>query len=168
MVLDRSSLMQLLSYNAETGEFRWLASRKGRIAGEIAGGLDKDGYWLIQTDGQNYRGHRLAWLFVYGEWPTSLLDHKNRKKSDNRIGNLRLATYSQNLFNTNPVRDNSSGVLGVSWCKQTGRWKAQIAGEGRVLNLGRYATIEEAKSARIAAEIKYAGEFRPARQVENT
>lgn len=159
---DREALMRALSYDPETGVFRWNEKRKNIVPGEVAGGLDKDGYWLIQVNGKNYRAHRLAWFFVHGEWPASLLDHKNRIKSDNRIDNLRLSSKFQNAFNVSPERNNSSGVMGVSWCAQTGRWKAQINVGKKTLNLGRYKTIELAREARVDAERRYAGEFSPA------
>lgn len=43
--------------------------------------------------------HRAAWAFANNEWPSGIIDHKNRIKFDNRPDNLRLVTPSENNFN---------------------------------------------------------------------
>ena len=158
---SRELLMELLDYSPDTEVFTWRTSKKSRKAGSVAGSLGKGGYWFI-THGQNiYRAHRLAWLFVHGDWPSDLIDHINRDRADNRICNLRLATKSQNNINSVQERKNSSGVVGVSHCSQTGRWKAQIGCGGKMISLGRFDSIEEAYRRRKQAEKELFGEFSP-------
>lgn len=71
--------------------------------------------------------------------PSALeVDHINGDGLDNRRANLRVATRQQNNYNQRIGKANSSGFKGVSFCKQTGRWKAQINFEGRNINLGRF------------------------------
>lgn len=96
--LSLEELRSNLDYNQKTGIFTWLKSGRG-----IAGCLHSNGYIIIGLNYHQYAAHRLAWFYVYGEWP-SLLDHKNRKKHDNRLANLRIATKSQNHQNSKPKR----------------------------------------------------------------
>lgn len=55
------------------------AIKTGRKAnvGDVAGCVDKDGYIQIRLKGKMYPAHRLAWLYVYGEWPQDEIDHIN-------------------------------------------------------------------------------------------
>jgi hypothetical protein len=51
--------------------------------------------------------------------------------------------------------NNTSGVRGVRWHSQTGKWLAQIKINYRNLNLGVIRSLDEAIAARKAAEEKY-------------
>ena len=62
-------LKQVLSYDPDTGIFRWLVGGRRRIKGAVAGTV-RYGYRRIMVDGSKYSAHRLAWLF-----PTSLENH---------------------------------------------------------------------------------------------
>jgi hypothetical protein len=104
--------------------------------------------------------HRLVWLWAHSEWPPDDIDHINGNRDDNRFSNLRLASRTQNNANSQVRRDNTSGVKGVYWNRAGRCWQAQIGFQGRVLPLGSFATIEDARNARLAAEQRYFGEFR--------
>ena len=89
------------------------------------------------------------------------IDHRFHDKNDNRKENLREVTRSQNQMNSRIRKDNASGVIGVSWHRQTSKWRAQIKINGKMIYLGTYINIEDAISARRDAEEKYFGEFSP-------
>lgn len=73
------------------------------------------------------------------------VDHRDGNKLDNRRGNLRVGTQSQNLQNrTIPQSNNTSGHRGVTWMKNRGKWMAQAQHEGRRIYLGYYDDLEEA------------------------
>jgi hypothetical protein len=96
MTLTAERLREILGYDPETGLFTRLV-RTGRIrAGEVAGTAHSRGYRSIVIDGRVYLSHRLAWLYVHGEWPPEQIDHINRNRADNRLVNLRAAKQSQN------------------------------------------------------------------------
>lgn len=87
-MLTVERLRELLDYDPETGVFRWKEPRRKCRVGEVAGSLRKDGYVKIQVDGRFYQAHRLAWLCVYGVWP-SAIDHIDGNRANNAIANLR-------------------------------------------------------------------------------
>src|SRR5262245_11249534 len=99
--LTADLVRSLLHYDLETGIFTWKVDRARHVcAGDIAGTRTPHGYLVIGIRGTNYFAHRLAFLWVKGEWPKAELDHINLLKIDNRWVNLREATRSQNMFNT--------------------------------------------------------------------
>src|SRR5690349_15052213 len=89
--LTQQYLKEILHYDPETGVFIWYTSRGHCKAGNVAGSLNL-GYILIGICNFKYQAHRLAWLYMTGEWPTFEIDHKNGVSSDNRWENLREAT----------------------------------------------------------------------------
>lgn len=87
------------------------------------------------------------------------IDHVNRQPLDNRLGNLRSATCSQNHANKSISRNNTSGFKGVSYHKKTNTWKAQISCNGTDKSLGYYSTPEEAAFVYNKACKELFGEF---------
>lgn len=154
--LTRKRLMEVLDYNPETGVFTRLV---GKGAGQPVAGSQVGRYSQHRIDGTRYQAHVLAWLYVYGEYPRSEIDHENRNKSDNRIANLRCATRSLNMGNITEPRHNTSGVKGVCFDNANGRWMAYINIHKKFKNLGRYGTIAEAQSAYNKAARDHFGEF---------
>lgn len=146
-------MRELLTYNKESGLFTW--KHNGKSAGGTSGG-----YIEIQINKVRFKAHRMAWAFVYGECPSDMeIDHENLNRADNRISNLRLATRSQNGRNKTAKSNSKTGVKGVYYDKQTGKYRSEIQVDGKRLKLGRFLTIDDAaKAYRIAAE-KYHGEF---------
>ena len=151
----------VLDYAPETGAFTWKVRVGNQRAGSRAETDHSAGYLQVSLFGRAILAHRLAWFYVHGTWPVSEIDHVNRQRTDNRISNLREATRSQNGIN-NPIRkNNTSGVVGVSWSASRFRWTAQIVINKKCIPLGRYINKEDAISARKQAETKYHGNFSP-------
>lgn len=159
MTLLAERVRELLDYDSERGVFLWRVDRTGKAKiGAVAGALQSHGAIHIGIDGKVYLAHRLAWLWTYGEWPSSL-DHINGDRSDNRLANLRLATASQNSGNRVVGRRNRSGYRGVSWHKGKQKWIAQISRAGRTKFVGMYETVEDAAAAVEVAGAELFGEF---------
>jgi hypothetical protein len=83
------------------------------------------------------------------------IDHISRIQLDNRRSNLRPATRQEQNRNQGKSKNNKSGVKGVSWNKNTNRWRATIRINGRQLHLGLFDDLENAARAREAAELKH-------------
>jgi hypothetical protein len=163
-MLSAERLRELLRYDPKTGKWFWLASPNQRIrVGSEAGSLMGSGHRMIKAFGCKYLAHRLAWLYMTGEWPNDDVDHKNGKPDDNRWCNLRLATASQNIANSKRRRDNTSGFKGVSYHRhnrsRSKKWRAVIFHGGRQHYLGHYTTPEEAHAAYCAAAKDAFGKF---------
>ena len=146
----------LLHYDPETGVFTWRVKRGGAVdAGDAAGTKDSRGYIQIGVDRTLYLAHRLAWLYTYGYWPETPLDHINRVRTDNRIANLRPATYALNNQNASVPCNNKSGVTGVWRNKRLNKWQAYIRINGQQIHLGLFEQFDAAVQVRKAAERKY-------------
>lgn len=149
--LTLGRLHEALNYDASTGRFSWASPRIGMREGSAAGSPHGRGYIAIRLDGRTYLAHRLAWFWVYGEWPALEIDHIDGDRTNNAIANLRdvpRCINSQNKKRAN--RDSRTGLLGV--CKIARGWKAQIGANGIHHNLGVFSTPEEAHQAYVEAK----------------
>ena len=148
MKITQERLKQLLHYSPDDGQFRWLvkAVRKVNI-GDVAGCVSSIGYVQISVDKKLHLAHRLAFLYVTGEFPVNDVDHINCDKSDNRWVNLREATRQQNVHNTGIRGDNTSGKKGVYWHSTRGKWVAQVQLSGERIHLGLFKDIVDAAKA---------------------
>lgn len=161
----QARLKQALSYNPETGLFTWIEPKRGRMLFSVAGHVDKNtGYRDISLDDRSYYAAKLAWLYVFGEYPECVVDHINRDKVDDRINNLRLATQSENIINSGMFAHNTSGIKGVYHYKDRAKkgwpaWWAYITHNGKRKSLGYFHSKTEAKFAREEAELDLFGEF---------
>lgn len=161
-ILTAARLRECLSYDPETGIFiRRARTAQCHQVGDRADFLVTKGalrgYHRVALLGQRYLAHRLAWLYVYGEWPTSILDHYDTCKSNNRIGNLRPSTKTLNGQNRRRAAGHNqhSDLLGAHFHKQTGRWVARIGLDGVTKHLGMFGTPEEAHAAYVLAKRQY-------------
>ena len=89
-----------------------------------------------------------------------VIDHINHNGLDNRKCNLRICNTQQNAMNKITPKNNTSGHIGVSFDKTRNKWMAYIKLNGRMKNLGRYNSYEEAVAARENAEELYFKEYR--------
>jgi hypothetical protein len=141
-------LKTAVSYDPETGQFRWLISPKYDIpAGYDAGGKHYDGYHRIRYKSVYYQCQRLAYAFMTGDWPPGEMDHINGVRDDNRWANLRAVPKQLNALNRKTYVTNTSGVKGVSWHPKLGKWRVRIQKFGERKALGCFDTLEEAKVA---------------------
>ena len=154
--VTQNILRQLLSYDPLTGIFTRLKRTSMRInVGQEAGYLHKDGGVQISVLNKEYKAHRLAWLYMTGEWPEFEIDHINGNRSDNRWENLRDIKHAINLQNRRKPQTNnrSTGLLGVYPNKK--RYRAVIATNGKSTHLGTFDTPDGAHEAYLKAKRKF-------------
>lgn len=152
---DINILRDSFSYNSETGELHWKTRPSQRVkVGDLAGGrANSEGYLTVKLQGRVFLAHRVCWACHYGSWPISQIDHINGVKTDNRIDNIRIATFTLNRENIRkPMKTNKTGFLGVTRHRKTGRFEAQIQVSGKKKYLGIFNTAEEAHSAYLMAK----------------
>ena len=157
-MLTRDRVCELFDYDPATGGLIRRVAKANQPAGVVAGSVNAKGHLNVQVDGRLYAAHRLVFLMHHG-WLPREIDHENRIKTDNRIGNLRPATSSQNKGNIQLLRTNSSGYRGVSRNSRSGKWHAQIKIHGKQTYLGRADTPEQAAVIYNQAAREHFGEF---------
>lgn len=118
---------------------RWYAVRK------------ESGFYACRAFGKNDRTYLHRWLLSPA--PGLVVDHINGNTLDNRRENLRAVSQANNIRNRAGCQSNSkSGVRGVYWHAQRGKWAAKARENRKNIHLGLFATIEDAKAARLAHE----------------
>lgn len=147
--ISQEELKRMLAYDPVTGLFSWLINRKGSaLVGAVAGNQTKVGYVHIKVNNRRYAAHRLAWLYMTGEWPLSQIDHISGVKSDNRWWNLRdvsVAINNQNRHRAN--KNNSTSILGV-YAGRSGGFSASITRDFITYDFGTFDTADAAKKIR--------------------
>lgn len=158
--MDVQRLIEVLSYNPETGILVWRQTLSPRaLAGSVAGSKTADGYITLGLDGKVLKAHRVAWALHYGEVPTSIVDHENRIKDDNKIINLRLASTMTNAYNQGLASNNKTGVKGVSFCNTKEMYRACCSVGTKRKTLGYFNTVEAAAQVLSEFRAKHHKEF---------
>ncbi len=161
---SKEVLEQLLDYEPDTGRLYWKPRPASMFASEQASrtwntryagkeaftSLDRKGYVQAGIFNKVYRAHRVIWALVHGD-ADGHIDHINGNRSDNRLDNLRLVSRKENQRNQKLHSDNTSGVNGVSWKKNRGKWQAYCHIDRKYIHLGLFDTKTEAIAARKAA-----------------
>ena len=142
-----------------TGEVTGKGHTFARVYRE-AGTVSKDtGVWTVAVDGYKLPKASVCFALYHGRWPDHLIDHIDGDPGNQAIDNLREATALQNSWNHRVRSDSKTQVKGVTLCKATGRWRADIRIMGKTKNLGRFNTIKEASDAYATAAKLHFGEF---------
>jgi hypothetical protein len=105
--MDVKQLKESFSYNFSTGVFTRLNRKNSH------GSLDGYGYLILKIKRKQYKAHRMAWLYHYGEMPALNIDHINGDRLDNRIENLRSVSQLINNRNQTVKINTDTGYKGV-------------------------------------------------------
>lgn len=126
--------------------------------------------WTEHRPFKNYRtlvtntGGKMIkfWWVIVGKH----CDHKNHNTFDNRKDNLRVCSQQLNTVNAGLRSDNTSGIIGISQNKPSGKWFGYLNQNGkRVFTSQLFTNKEDAIRERLLAELKYDGEFAPQRHL---
>ena len=136
---------------------------------EIAWSVTEKLYVIGQTSGKHWTMHR----YVFGaDDSVEVVDHKNRNKLDNRLCNLRAATYAENNQNREMSSENATSTYkGVTLDQREKlgdlQWTARISFEYKTVYIGIYATQEEAAVAYNIKARELYGDHAYVNQVDN-
>lgn len=165
--LDQATLKALVHYDPDTGVMtRRVATARAVRVGDTMGSVQRNPsgnlYLRCSLGGKYYLVHRLAVLYMTGEWPRSEVDHHDGDGLNNRWPNLREADRAQNQWNA--ASRNRSLPKGVSLAMQRDphaprRYRARIGFRGKTIALGVYETVEAAHNAYVEASVRLHGEF---------
>lgn len=167
MKITPGRVREVLSYDPLTGVFIWKhrcnVNRRWNTknAGKVAGSAHNGGYIHIAIDGRKYLSHYLAWLFMMGEHPTAIVDHRNLDKRDNRFENLRMASAAESSANISTRKNSKSGFRGVYWLSSRNRWIAQIHKDKIGYRIGSFKDRHKAAEAYAIKARELYGEFCP-------
>lgn len=125
-----------------------------RRAGTRAGSIDAHGYVQICFYGRYLKGHRIIFAMIHGIYPEQI-DHIDGNRSNNVPSNLRASSNLENHRNVGISHRNSSGHLGVSLNKTSGKYVAYIHNKGKHVHLGTFSSLHEAAAAREKANKDY-------------
>tara|TARA_R100001086_G_scaffold227776_1_gene146994 strand:- start:161 stop:709 length:549 start_codon:yes stop_codon:yes gene_type:complete len=172
-MITADELRSFVNYNPDTGEFTWnqrdpslfktnraASIWNAQFPGKTAGGKQSSDsgkglhYWVIVIFRKKYLAHRLAWLYMTGDWPVDQLDHINGDSLDNQWSNLREVSNAENGRNCKVNVNNTSGVMGVYFYKRDQIWCAYITKNYKTKSLGRFEDWFDAVCARKSAEVK--------------
>jgi alkyl hydroperoxide reductase subunit AhpF len=155
--MNQHTLKELFEYI--DGDLFYKKSTALRIkVGNKVGWKNGSGYLQAKVDGKTYLVHRIIFLMHHGYLP-KYIDHIDTNPLNNKIENLRPATVLQNNQNVKTRKDNTSGIKGIDYRKNTNKWRARIKIAGVTKNLGEYNDIEYAKFILEAVRHKYHGNF---------
>lgn len=149
---DRAGFLEKYEYNPDTGLFtRKVADNYNEVGSAVC--TEMNGYIQVTLRRQGIFAHRLAFLFMTGDFPKGEVDHINHDRKDNRWCNLREVSSDENQRNSSLRSDNTSGVVGVN-LTANGKWIARIntGSRGSRKHLGVFENLEDAIKARIKAE----------------
>lgn len=151
-----SEIQEFFVYNPMSGHIIWRkASNYYTKIGDIAGYTYKgkrSSYIRTSIHKKPILAHHVAFVLMTGSYPKHNVDHINGDGTDNKWINLRDVTHSENLRNQKLGSANTSGIIGVDFCKKTKLWRARIKLHQKEYHLGSFQTKLEAATARKKAE----------------
>lgn len=153
IIIDVDKARQTFEYCPAAGTL----TRSGKFAGSlhICGPKNsRKRYQRVGFMGKYIYAHRIIWAMMTGEQPKEI-DHIDGDSLNNKWSNLRNTDHKTNGKNQKIHTTNTSGASGVTYRKDSRRWRARIMVNDKMLSLGTYETKDEAITARKEAEQLY-------------
>ena len=118
-----------------------------------------DGYIGMVVCKKQMLFHRVVFIMFRGQIPDGIeIDHIDRDKINNKIENLRLSKKCENQRNRKTNSNSISGIKGVYFRPETGKYRAKIKKDG-VLFSCQFDKIEDAKNWVRIKRTELHGEF---------
>jgi len=153
LTLTQQRLKEVVTFDDTTGIFVRKLKAKRAVVGRTLGYKKSNGYIALSIDGQKYFAHRLAWLYVYGEFPKNDIDHIDGNRTNNKIENLRDVPRTENLQNIKIAKSHnkSTGILGA-YLHMSGKFMSRIKVNKKDVYLGLFESAEQANQAYLKAK----------------
>lgn len=145
--LTHEELTRILDYDPETGVFRWKVSGGGRKIGDIAGCKSKRKN-QIRICGKIYAARRLAWFYVYKQWPERDLFVKELGQFNDSIKNIGMLPEKPETLTQEYLKEC------IDYNHETGSWKWKITEGGGIYGDDAYCIEKTSLQTRIL-EKKY-------------
>jgi len=161
MSLESTLTQEMLheAFEYKDGNIYWkLKTFRTRVQGKIAGQRRPDGYMAVGLNGKIYKVHRIIFMMHHGHFPQTI-DHINGIKDDNRIENLRAATFSENCLNRGLRPDSQAQIKGVRWSALNKAWMVRVTVNKVRKFFGYYKDKELAELVAVEARDKYHKQF---------
>lgn len=129
-----------------------------KVVGKTVGGDDGHGYLMCMLLGHKFKVHQIVWLLHHGALAAHPIDHEDRDRRNNRIGNLRIASDVENMQN---LVASTAPTAGTWRPKNSRKYAARVIHQGRRFHLGYFDTVEEANAAYCTAKAAVSGSFSP-------
>jgi hypothetical protein len=157
--ISQQLVKDLFEYQQD-GTFIRKVSTSNRVkVGDKVGWNTINGKYLgVCVNGTKQLMHRMIFLYHYGYLPENI-DHIDGNGTNNRIENLRAASFRENMLNRKGSGDSKSGVKGVYWSKSSNKWAVHCSVNKKIKYFGVYDDIELAELVAIEVRNKYHGKF---------
>jgi hypothetical protein len=149
----QQDLVKVFYYNPTTGDLQHKLETLRCHKGSLATYPHNEGYLNVCVGGKEYLAHRIIWFMQTGQWPGHI-DHENHVRNDNRWKNLTDSNSQLNQQNKSKHSNNRSGHTGVR-VLPSGKYNAFIMYQYKQIPLGTYDDLNDAITARKAAELQY-------------
>lgn len=147
--LTQARLKDILKYEPSSGNFYWRNPAYESRRGVLIKPQPKGRGINVKLGGKSYRTHRLAWLYMTGDFPEYGIRHKDNDRMNNAWDNLEAET-SDLRGKGGAINRKKSRIAGVNWDKESNEWQVTIT-----LKVGTSPDFTEAVKARWDAEKEY-------------
>ena len=144
---------------------RW-KNRNIQFTGKPCGCIgqwERSTYYHFRLNGKKYYNHRVIYAIHHNisDFEGKFVDHIDGDKLNNNINNLRLATTSENKLNAGRQKNNTSGYKNININKRSKSkpYRCEFDFQSKRIQIGTFATIEEAVEARDCYIKKLAKDF---------
>lgn len=130
-------------------EFFWMRVEKTETCWLWRGKKTVDGYPQIKFRDIRAYAHRFSWELVHGPIPEgNFIDHLCHTPGCVNPGHLRSVAPKGNSENRQGAAKHSkSGIRGVYFDPESGKWRAEVRHRGRRVNIGRFESLDDAAEA---------------------